>query len=267
MEKNNMKISPTVVAYTQTNTVGKGIVEKDTAMSANGMSGEAAKGEGVHVSSLARQLSEAATRATARETSTDRDGLAVMAKSITEKLIGMSYEINKKDHDAEVPKTDDPELLARARQATDFLNDKGANPFKGLSREQLALITYDESGTFTVNERRAAWVESYDQEQQWRQMIAAKMMDDYNRTGEISSHSLSEVLKHYKSLPAIEEAQQPKGYDIQLWARIQLQESGRSSSRDIGEWNTILDRLMGSATPLQSENTTEVKFFSTESNI
>ncbi|MEQ9947244.1 hypothetical protein [Pectobacterium aroidearum] len=262
-----MKISPTVVAYAQTNATGKGLVEKDTTTPANGTSGATAKSEGVHVSSLARQLSEAATRATARETSTDRDGLAAMAKSITEKLIGMSYAINKKDHDAEVPKTDDPELLARARQATDFLNDKGANPFKGLSREQLALITYDESGAFTVNERRAAWVESYDQEQQWRQAIAAKMMDEYNRTGEISSNSLSEILKHYKSLPAIEEAQQPKGYDIQLWARIQLQESGRSSSQDIGEWNTLLERLMESATPLHSENTTEVKFFSTQSNI
>ncbi|WP_323636766.1 hypothetical protein [Pectobacterium polaris] len=63
----------------------------------------------------------------------------------------------------------------------------GANPFRGMPREQLALIAYDESGDFTVNERRAAWLESYDQEQQWKRAAIAKMDEEYNRTGQVSS--------------------------------------------------------------------------------
>lgn len=55
-----------------------------------------------------------------------------------------------------VPNTDDLELLARAKQATSLVNGSGSNPFKGMSRDQLALIAYDDSGTFTVNEQRAA---------------------------------------------------------------------------------------------------------------
>ncbi|MER0058600.1 hypothetical protein [Pectobacterium polaris] len=95
--------------------------------------------------------------------------------------------MNKVAHDGEVPKTEDPDLLVRAKQATSFVNGDGANPFRGMPREQLALIAYDESGDFTVNERRAAWLESYDQEQQWKRAAIAKMDEEYNRTGQVSS--------------------------------------------------------------------------------
>ncbi|MFP3449799.1 hypothetical protein SB765_33250, partial [Pseudomonas sp. SIMBA_067] len=38
-------------------------------------------------------------------------------------------------------------------------NGVDSNPFKGLVREQLSLIAHDEGGSFTINERRAAWEE------------------------------------------------------------------------------------------------------------
>ncbi len=99
------------------------------------------------VSTLARQLSEAATRA-------DKQGTNPLHA-----ITGDNYFANKAQHDAERPNTDDPELLARARQATGFISGADSNPFKGLARDQLSLIARDEGGAFTINERRAAWEE------------------------------------------------------------------------------------------------------------
>nr|WP_230474181.1 hypothetical protein [Dickeya zeae] len=130
---------------------------------------------GVQLSGMARLLSEAATRAAARDANTDRSGLKAIADAAIEKLLGPGYNQNKAAYDAEVPNSTDPQRLAQATQATDFLNGKGTNPFKGMSRDQLALITYDDSGAFTVNERRAAWEEAYDQEKAWNEAMFAKM--------------------------------------------------------------------------------------------
>lgn len=69
---------------------------------------------------------------------------------------------------------DAPDAAALAHQATDYLRGRGTNPFKGMSRDQLELISYDESGTFTVNERRAASDESDHQDCVWRKNIVAK---------------------------------------------------------------------------------------------
>ncbi|TFF13449.1 hypothetical protein EXW72_01050 [Pseudomonas sp. BCA14] len=99
------------------------------------------------VSALARQLSEAATRTDQKST------------DFLDLITGESYYASKTVHDAEVPSTNEPELLARARQATGFVNGADNNPFKGLARDQLELIVRDEGGSFTINERRAAWEE------------------------------------------------------------------------------------------------------------
>lgn len=173
------------------------------------------------VSNLARQLGEAATRAEARDASLDHKALGQKASALLDQIIGDRYYANKAQHDAEVPDTNDPELLARAKQATSFVNGSGSNPFKGMSRDQLALITYDESGTFTTNERHAAWREAYDQEETWRQKVVAKAMDEYNRTGKLTNF-FTEVLAHYKGLPAIEQAQYPEDYAADLQQKIDL---------------------------------------------
>ncbi|MFD2835822.1 hypothetical protein ACFS3C_01965 [Azotobacter vinelandii] len=139
------------------------------------------------LSSLARQLSEAAAGAEVRDMSLSYKELGQKAATLLDQIIGDSYHYNQELHDAEVPNTDDPKLLARAEQATDFVNGKGSNPFKGMSRDQLALIAYDDSGTFTVNERRAAYLEAADQEQVWRRKVVAQATDEYNRTGKLTN--------------------------------------------------------------------------------
>ncbi|MGQ5490734.1 hypothetical protein ACUH78_17970 [Thauera sp. ZXT1-4] len=173
------------------------------------------------VSPLARQLNEAAVRAEARDASLSRKELGQKATALLDQIIGDSYHFNQARHDAEVPDTDDPALLARARQATDFVNGHGSNPFAGLSRDQLALIAYDDSGTFTVNERRAAYLEGAEQEQVWRRQVVAQAMDEYNRTGKLTNF-FKEVLAHYEGLPAIEQAQYPEDYAEKLQELIDL---------------------------------------------
>lgn len=101
------------------------------------------------VSILSRQLSEAATRAETHAGGKSAD--------LLDPITGDNYFASKSQHDIEIPTTQDPELLVRARQATGFVNGSDSNPFKNLSRDQLHLIAHDEGGSFTINERRAAW--------------------------------------------------------------------------------------------------------------
>ena len=179
------------------------------------------------ISTLARQLAASASRAEERDRTLTRSELADKAKSILNQVVGDAYYANKARHDSEVPKTGDPELLARAKQATAFVNDASRgghsikNPFSGLSREQLSNIIYDESGTYTVNERHAAWRESYDQEEAWRVKVTTQAMAEYNSTGKLTNF-FSSVLDHFKELPAIEQAQYPKDYATDLQSKIDL---------------------------------------------
>jgi len=85
----------------------------------------------------------------------------------------------------------------------------------------LSNIIYDDSGTYTVNERHAAWRESYDQEEAWREKVAAQAMAEYNSTGKLTNFFKS-VLDHFKELPAIEQAQYPKDYASDLQSKIDL---------------------------------------------
>ncbi|QIZ45516.1 hypothetical protein [Dickeya zeae] len=210
---------------------------------------------GVQLSGMARLLSEAATRAAARDASTDRSGLKAIADATIETLLGPGYNQSKAAYDAEVPDSTDPQRLVQATQATDFLNGKGTNPFKGMSRDQLALITYDDSGAFTVNERRAAWKESYDQNQEWKRAVVARIMEEYNSKGRVSSSTYQSILDHYQSLPAIEEAQLPDGYASQLMTQIQQGGSDDALTRQQEALRPLLNALTlraGQAQAVQS---------------
>ncbi|MHB0764896.1 hypothetical protein ACYCFC_11065 [Stutzerimonas sp. NM35] len=201
-----------------------------------------------NVSNLARQLGEAAAHAEARDANLSRKELGQKATAQLDQITGNDYYLNQERHDAEVPNTDDPELLARAKQATSFVNGSGSNPFKGMSRDQLALIAYDDSGTFTVNEQRAAWQEAYDQEEAWRQKVVAQAMDEYNRTGKMTNF-FKEVLAYYNELPAIEQAQYPDDYASRLQELIDL-DFNYMTHRAEGKGGgpaSVIDQLFASA--------------------
>ncbi|MBV4529903.1 hypothetical protein HU719_000420 [Pseudomonas sp. SWRI107] len=189
------------------------------------------------LSSLAKQIQAAAERAAERDRILSRDQLATLAKDILERLSGGSYLLSKSAHDGYRPSTDDPELLLRAEQATDFANGKGSNPFSGLSHEQLSFITYDEGGEFTVNERRAALIELADRHGKWTQAVTQKLHAERQRTGGIDQ-GVGEILDYLHALPPIEEAQILGNYDVNL--RMQL--SG--AEIDWPEFNTSLLDLL-----------------------
>ncbi|MFC3676924.1 hypothetical protein [Ferrovibrio xuzhouensis] len=67
-------------------------------------------------------------------------------------------DFDKKVNDAEVPKSGTKDRLASAKAATDFVNGvaKAKNPFDGKTRDELTAIIDNDTGDYTVNERRAA---------------------------------------------------------------------------------------------------------------
>ena len=172
-------------------------------------------------SSLAQQLSDSASRAEQDYAGLSRKELGAKASQLLSKITGTGYDANRAVYNAEVPDSTDPERLARAAQASKFVNGNGSNPFAGLSRDSLALITYDDSGLYTTNERRAAWEEAFDQESAWRKEFAAKAMAEYNSTGKLTD-AFSTALEYFKTLPAIEQAQYPGDYEAKLQSWIDL---------------------------------------------
>jgi len=181
------------------------------------------------VSPLGRQLSESALRASQRELEMPRAELAAYAKKQKYDFLFDGYKAGKARHDLELPKSAELERLERARRATDFINcsDRGAyakNPFAGLSRDQLVLIAYDDSGSYTMNERRAAWYGSSDLESEWARGVVARGRLESNSTGRVPKF-LKEVLDHYKVLPRIEKVQEryPENYVAEMEEKIRAE--------------------------------------------
>ncbi|MCJ8175154.1 hypothetical protein MRS45_03505 [Pseudomonas viridiflava] len=202
------------------------------------------------LSSLSLQLSESAARAAARDSSLSRKELGSKASELLSQISGDGYFANKKAIDAEVPDTKDPGLLARAANATQFVNGSGKNPFAGMSSEQLSLIIYDDSGSFTTNERRAAWRESSDQDYAWQQKVVANSIAEYRETGKLTKF-FTAALEHYKDLPAIEQAQYPNSYEAKLQGWIALDfnykthtAEGTGSAQDVMDKVLNLDKQM-----------------------
>jgi hypothetical protein len=191
----------------------------------------ASAGGASSISTLARQLSEAAGRAAVRDASMTRAQLAVEQKTLMGQITGDGYHAQKAAANAEVPNTDDPELLARAKQATEFVNGsgghafRGTNPFAGLSRDQLALIIYDEGDAFTINERRAAYAEYSQQRQAWKQKVCAMAQAEQNATNTFTNFYKACIAEYNAGSP-IEQAGYPINYVSRMQYYINLWEGG-----------------------------------------
>lgn len=196
---------------------------------------------GISISSLSQQLNAAQARADVRDSSLDRDALAAKANSVIDQFFGSSYQQNKAKYDAEVPNTNDPAHLERAKQATAFANGQGSNPFEGLPRDQLTLIAYDESGTFTVNERRAALLEQRAQTFAWKAQIADEMIRQWHEKHGDISDALKSIMDYFDNLPPIEEAQYDSSWRQNLQNNI-LHFSGGHAKSDKND-NSIMDLM------------------------
>lgn len=177
-------------------------------------------------STLASQLNESAARAAKRDAGMTFEELGQYGRNRIKEFTQETPKANSGTRAMEVPNTNDPELLDRARAASAYVTrtlagDKNAiSPFEKLSREQLNHIAYDDSGAFTLNERRAAWQGVQKMDDAWRKVAIPQGDLEQIRTGKASKF-YSEALSYFKSLPAIEKAvDYPKDAQAILESRI-----------------------------------------------
>lgn len=112
--------------------------------------------------------------------------------------------------DSEVPASSDAQRLQQARQATESLYGRAANPFTGLSRAELSAIVYDESGAYTVNERYAAANQRTALDQQFWTPVFQQAMQSGNWQPVITA-----ALLFYATLSPLEQTAYPANY-VQL---------------------------------------------------
>lgn len=177
-------------------------------------------------STLASQLNESAARAAKRDAGMTYEELGQYGRNQIKAFTQEMPKANSGTRAMEVPNTTDPELLDRARAASAYVTrtlagDKNAiSPFEKLSREQLNHIAYDDSGNFTLNERRAAWQGVQKMDEAWRKVAIPQGEIEQIRTGK-ASRFYNEALSYFKSLPAIEKAvDYPKDAQAILESRI-----------------------------------------------
>lgn len=133
----------------------------------------------------------------------DRNSLKKKGIEILDQL----YIAGSKKANDEVPDSDDPVRLARAKQATAFCQNPrkdSINPFLGLSREALTKIMYDDSGLYTINERSAALSEQNRQDYNYWSPI----IDDAFMSGDYRKHYRA-AIEFYDKLSPIEKSFAP----------------------------------------------------------
>lgn len=141
----------------------------------------------------------------------------------------------------EMPAGADEDRLEIARRATAFvqrltsshpMGNAQDNPFYGMTRADLAAIAYDESGRFTMNERRAAFNEAGRQAGEWSAEVCARSSGPQAGSGDITDF-LREILAYYEALPAVEQAATPIGYIDRLREAV-----AGSENSDTANWGS-----------------------------
>jgi hypothetical protein len=182
---------------------------------------------------LGRTLSAAISRAEATTKGQSENELRAIVKR-AEVHLNDDWRRDMGRFAKEAPDGADEGRLTISRQATRYIDQMTSppraaglareNPFFGLGRAELAAIQYDESGSFTTNERRAAASEAGRQYGEWSAEICARATRERALTGK-SEHALNEILAYFDALPAIERAALPKGYMERLRAEVAASEN------------------------------------------
>lgn len=217
---------------------------------------------GVLHSALAGQLAISARYSSQKNDTLGFAELRDKARAGINRFSGPAYQLNKSQADSEAPRGADPEHRTRAQLATAFVNGSfrnnaggEPNPFAGLSAQQLAIVAHDESGTFTVNESRAAALESYRREEIWRVRLVAEMREESNSTGKIGQ-SLKKVLDHFNAMPKMEQVQYPEHYAGDLMAKIERDVNYRIETPVVTvamELQSVLYQELNSFSPIRPD--------------
>ena len=198
-----------------------GKAASDKAQTTQAPAGAGAVADEVVISTLAGRLSAASAAASATIRGFDHATLGAWVNDNTDDILYPLDAEHKAAAAKQVPQPNDAAAAKSAAAATAFVDRKGPNPFAGLSREQLSAISNDDSGTFTVNERRAAFMQAYQEEEAWRTQVVAQAMQEYNTTGKMTNFFKS-VLAHFNTLPQLEQSQYPANYASDLEDKIKL---------------------------------------------
>lgn len=173
---------------------------------------------------MARQLSECAERAAVRDKTLSRDALRDLASRVNGELRSDRYTRGDASRIFDRMPPEDPELVARDQQAVKYnisliyRENNAHSPFPELSREELVLIAYDESNTFTFNERYAALRGANEYEQRLRSDFGRRCQEGvYNQ---YPCLFYAEPLAQYRSIPLIEQVQYPDDYEASLETRM-----------------------------------------------
>jgi hypothetical protein len=127
--------------------------------------------------------------------------------------------------DAEVPPSNDPQRLRQARQATESLYGRADNPFAYKSRAELSAIVYDESGSYTVNERYAAANQRTELDQKFWAPVFQRALESGDWKPVITA-----ALVFYASLSALEQTAYPDNYAQLLQQYLDLYQLQSPSS-------------------------------------
>ncbi len=165
----------------------------------------------------------------------DRNSLKKKGIEILDQL----YIAGSKKANDEVPDSDDPVRLARAKQATAFCQNPrkdSINPFLGLSREALTKIMYDDSGLYTINERSAALSEQNRQDYNYWSPI----IDDAFMSGDYRKHYRAAIEFNDKLSP-IEKSFAPVGYRENVVNWLKKEEERLGKLDDVNTLQPLVD--------------------------
>ena len=213
-------IQPGALSAAEGSKVLSGKAASDKAQTTQAPAGVGAVADDVVISTLAGRLSAASAATSATIRGFDHAALGVWVNDNTDDIL-YPLDAEHKAAARQVPQPNDAAAAKSAAAATAFVDRKGPNPFAGLSREQLSAISNDDSGTFTINERRAAFTQAYQEEEAWRTQVVAQAMQEYNTTGKMTKFFKS-VLAHFNTLPQLEQSQYPANYASDLEGKIKL---------------------------------------------
>lgn len=140
--------------------------------------------------------------------------------------------------DKEVPNSNDPERLARAKQATEYMYYRAPSPFAGYSRKELTEVIYNDTGAYTANERVSALRDQQAQDTQFWLPKAqkAEASGDYREVFEAA-------LAFYDQLSPLEQAAYPVDYKMQISRQLQQENNKVGGEIDKDQKSSLLEMI------------------------
>lgn len=125
----------------------------------------------------------------------------------------------RREADRELPASADLARRERARQAMRFTYGLSPNPFAGLTPEELNAIVFDESKTYTLNERRAAYAQlsgttpptAKTARSLWPSLPGLSQSDPFASGGAYSMKSMQQIMRSQNTSTLLGLMGQPAG--------------------------------------------------------